>query len=65
MVGSDSAFDLSRTLPPGISRGGRFGVDSIGAPLPVGMTLSTAGILAVGSAAIGVVTNVIFTYEAP
>jgi hypothetical protein len=29
------------------------------------MTLSVAGILAVGTAAIGTVTGVIFTYDAP
>lgn len=63
LVGTNSTFDVSTTLPNGIARGGRFGIDSMGASLPAGMTFSTAGILAVGSAAIGTVNGVIFTYE--
>jgi len=63
LVGTNSTFDLSTTLPNGIARGGKFSIDSIGAALPAGMMFSTAGILAVGSAAIGTVNGVIFTYE--
>jgi hypothetical protein len=65
IVGSGATFDLTSTLPTSISRGGRFSIDSAGSRLPAGMSLSTAGILAVGSAAIGSVTGVIFTYDTP
>lgn len=65
LVGSNATFDLSRTLPASIAHGGRFAIDASGPPLPVGMTLSTIGILAVGAAAIGTVAGVVFTYEAP
>jgi hypothetical protein len=65
LVGSHLTFDLSRTLPASIARGGRFSVDTAGAPLPRGMSLSTAGLLAVGTAAIGSVVGVVFAYEAP
>jgi hypothetical protein len=64
-VGTQASFDLASTLPASVARGGTFGVDSGGARLPGGMTLSVAGILAVGTAAIGTVTGVIFTYDAP
>lgn len=63
LVGSSTSFDLSRTLPASIARNGRFGVDPAGAPLPAGMTLTPAGILSVGTAAIATVGGVIFTYE--
>jgi hypothetical protein len=59
------SFDLAGTLPPNVARGGRFGLDSRGAPLPTGMSLSEAGILSVGSAATGKVSGVLFTYEVP
>lgn len=65
VVGSGATFDLASTLPSGISRGGSFGIDANGSRLPAGMSLSAAGLLAVGSAAIGTVTGVIFTYDAP
>ena len=65
LVGANSTFNLAATLPVGITRGGRFGLDSSGASLPAGMTLSSGGVLAVGSASIGTVTGVIFTYETP
>lgn len=63
LVGTNSSFNLSATLPAGVARGGRFGLDASGASLPPGMTLSAAGVLSVGSAAIGTVTGVVFTYE--
>ena len=65
LVGTNSTFNLSTTLPASITKGGRFGLDSAGAALPAGMTLSSGGVLAVGSASIGTVTGVIFTYETP
>ena len=63
VVGSGTSFDLGSTLPVGAKRGGSFGIDPAGARLPVGMSLSPAGILSVGGASIGSVTGVIFTYE--
>jgi hypothetical protein len=63
-VGSGATFDLAATLPSGVARGGVFGVSSSGAPLPNGMTLSAAGILATGSATVGEVVGVVFTYSA-
>jgi hypothetical protein len=65
VVGSGATFDLASTLPNGVNRGGAFGIDANGSRLPAGMSLSAAGLLAVGSAAIGTVTGVIFTYDAP
>jgi hypothetical protein len=56
-------MDLAATLPAGVARGGTFGVSSAGAPLPAGMTLSSAGILAIGNATAGEVVGVIFTYQ--
>jgi len=64
-AGTAESFDMSQTLPSDAVRGGSFAVASNGASLPTGMTLSSAGILAVGSASIGTVDGVIFTYEAP
>jgi hypothetical protein len=43
---SPLVYDLASTLPDGIRRGGSFSVDASGAPLPVGVTLSAAGMLA-------------------
>lgn len=65
IVGSGATFDLSGTLPTNVKRGGTFSLDTSGARLPAGMSLSPSGILAVGAAAIGSVTGVIFTYDAP
>ncbi len=65
LVGSNAAFNLASTLPASVVQGGKFALDSSGATLPVGMSLTTAGILAVGTASIGTVTGVIFTYETP
>ena len=65
LVGSNATFNLSTTLPSGIARGGKFGLDPGGPVLPRGMSLSADGVLAVGSASIGSVAGVIFTYETP
>jgi hypothetical protein len=65
LVGSGATFDLAATLPSGIRRGGVFGVSSAGAFLPAGMTLTAAGILSVGSATVGSVVGVVFTYAEP
>ncbi|MGH6611071.1 MAG: hypothetical protein ACRECQ_12525 [Burkholderiaceae bacterium] len=61
-VGSGATFNLANTLPAGVARGGVFGVSSSGAPLPTGMTLTPAGILGVGTATVGNVAGVVFTY---
>jgi len=65
LVGTNATFNLSSTLPSAVPKGGRFGLDPSGPLLPRGMTLSSAGLLAVGSASIGSVAGVIFTYETP
>jgi hypothetical protein len=64
-VGSGAAFNLANTLPAGVARGGSFGVSPSGAQLPAGMTLTSAGILSVGTAAVGSVAGVVFTYATP
>ncbi len=62
-VGSNATFNLAATLPAGVTRGGVFGVSGSGAPLPMGMTLTPAGILSVGTARVGSVNGVVFTYS--
>lgn len=62
---SGATFDLSASLPSGVTRGGTFSIDPSGARLPAGMSLSSSGVIAVGTAALGTVTGVIFTYDAP
>jgi hypothetical protein len=64
-AGSGSTIDLASTLPTGVVAGGGFGISSTGAALPVGMTLSPAGILSVGTASTGVVAGIVFTYAEP
>lgn len=64
-VGSGSSLDLASTLPTGVKRGGVFGIAASGAKLPAGMTLAPAGILSVGTATVGGVAGVIFTYAEP
>jgi len=61
-VGSSATFDLAATLPAGVARGGAFSVSSAGARLPAGMTLTPPGILSVGTATVGSVAGVVFTY---
>jgi hypothetical protein len=58
-------LDLAATLPTGVARGGTFGISQSGATLPTGMTLTSAGILSVGTATIGEVIGVVFTYAEP
>jgi hypothetical protein len=65
MVGSAQSFDLVPTLPTSVAKGGTFGVSPNGAPLPGGMTLSLAGIIAVGTATSGQTAGVAFTYTEP
>ena len=58
-------MDLTLTLPDSVAKGGNFGLASAGAGLPVGMTLSRQGILAIGTAVPGPVVGVVFTYTEP
>ena len=64
-AGTGATVNLATTLPSGVVQGGTFGISSSGASLPSGMSLSSAGILAVGSATVGDVVGVIFTYAEP
>jgi len=64
-VGSGATFNLANTLPAGVTRGGAFGVSPAGAKLATGMTLTSAGVLSVGSATVGNVGGVVFTYSSP
>jgi hypothetical protein len=64
-VGSGASLDLASTLPTGVKRGGDFGISSSGAVLPAGMSLTSAGILSVGTAIVGTVSGVVFTYSEP
>jgi hypothetical protein len=64
-AGTGATFDLSTTLPSGLARGGTFSVASSGAALPSGMSLSSGGILSVGSASASQVSGVIFAYQEP
>src|SRR5262245_35920464 len=63
--GSGGTFDLAPTLPNGVVPGGAFDVDSSGAPLPSGMTLSAAGVLTLGAAIAGITSGVVFRYTEP
>jgi hypothetical protein len=65
LAGTGSTFDLSTTLPPGVRKGGTFGIASNGAPLPAGMSLAPTGLLSVGTAGAGRTDGVIFTYAEP
>jgi hypothetical protein len=59
-------WDLTASLPPGVKRGGRFFVDSSGAPLPPGVTLSPRGILSLTNVAReGTTEGVVFGYTEP
>ncbi len=64
-VGSGATFNMATTLPAGVARGGAFGVSSAGARLPAGMTFTPPGILSVGTATVGSVAGVVFTYASP
>ena len=65
VIGQITTTDLSTTLPAGIVKGGIFSVDLSGATLPQGMTLSPAGILSLGGAAVGSTSGVVFSYTEP
>lgn len=63
VVGSGATFNLASTLPATVARGGTFGIDAAGARLPSGMLFTADGMLSVGTATVGLVAGVIFTYE--
>jgi hypothetical protein len=64
-AGNNFVLDLSITLPASVARGGIFGIDPSGAALPAGMSLSSAGLLAVGGSTVVNVSGVIFRYTPP
>jgi len=58
--------DLAASLPTGVRRGGRFQVSPLGSRLPVGVLLSTSGILSLTSEATeGLTLGVVFRYDEP
>lgn len=63
VVGGSASIDLNDTLPEGVPRGGTFGVNNTGSPLPSGLTLTPDGKLSASSAAVGLTTGVMFTYR--
>jgi hypothetical protein len=64
-AGGNFVLDLSKTLPAVVARGGDFAIDPSGAALPAGISLSNAGLLAVGGGTIVNVSGVIFRYTPP
>ena len=61
-----SSFDLSTTLPAGVTKGGTFGVDGSGTALPAGLTLSANGLLLVTvNAPAGDISGIVFAYNEP
>jgi hypothetical protein len=63
--GSTVPFDLATTLPTGVARGGVFTIDSTGASLPTGVTMTSNGLLYAGTASVGTTTGVVFRYSEP
>ena len=59
-------FNLAPTLPTWVATGGTFAVDSSGAPLPAGVSLSTDGVLSLtGATSLGRTEGVVFAYTEP
>lgn len=63
--GSTQTFDLSQTFPNCLAGQGIFGIDPSGTKLPAGMSLSSGGILSVGSAVVADTPGVIFNCTQP
>lgn len=63
--GTASTFNLSSTLPAEVKKGGTFFVDTSGARLPAGMSLSESGVLSVNNPAVGTTLDVVFGYNEP
>jgi hypothetical protein len=61
-----SAFDLNRTLPSNVRRGGRFSVSPAGTALPDGVVLSPEGLISAGVATLADnYANIVFEYDEP
>jgi chitodextrinase len=60
-----SAFDLSKTLPSNVIRGGTFSLDASSAPLPSGVTLTATGLLSATASSTGSFEAVVFSYSEP
>lgn len=65
ITGGAAVIALADTLPPGVARGGRFGVDASGDPLPAGVTLTPDGLLSGAGASSAAMAQVVFTYLEP
>jgi hypothetical protein len=65
VAGQSRVIDLSLTLPPGVARGGAFGLASGSTPLPPGFSLQASGLLNVVNPTVGQTANVQFTYAEP
>ncbi len=61
-AGSSGTVSIGQFLPPGTEPGGSFSVGPSSASLPPGMQLTGDGVLSVGSAAVGTVEGVVFSY---
>ncbi|MBB4844019.1 hypothetical protein HNP55_002555 [Paucibacter oligotrophus] len=60
------SLDLATSLPSGYAKGGVFGVDASGTPLPAGLTLTPAGLLsAEPGASLGSLAGLVFSYQEP
>jgi hypothetical protein len=62
---SASTFDLKATLPSIAKPGGIFSVDRAGAPLPIGVALTSDGVLSASGAFAGATPGVVFVYVEP
>lgn len=60
-----SRIDLSLTLPHDVPRGGVFSVDPAGPGLPLGLSLSEAGVLEITTNADCAVSGIVFVYTEP
>lgn len=58
-------FAVSATGPASYVSGGVYELDLAGSSLAAGVTLTEAGVLDVGSASVGTVSNVVFAYSEP
>lgn len=64
--GSTTPFNLVTTGPFNYKPGGIYGVDPLGAQLPLGVTLTEAGLLTIGPTTVpGSLAGVFFTYTEP
>lgn len=60
------SLDLATSLPSGYAKGGVFGVDASGTPLPAGLRLTPAGLLSADpGASLGSLAGLVFSYQEP